>query len=277
MLPLLWKPLLPLFAFYALVGAAADFEFYVLTRQYPTAICRADNEARSDSCKIPGDSDPWTLHGLWPSSRTRKDIEFCTKDKFDERGVKSIWKRLQEVWPNLLAGKGATSFWKHEFEKHGTCALPELKDELGYFNTSIQLHERFNIDQALQDGGIKQSEEKRYSLGDIRGVAESRLGKQRLQLHCVHDKDSDWLLADIRLCLDKSFNPVDCPGLRKHNSKRYFSKLKQGGPLPPVEPCPDEGIKYIESSASRPKTASITSFFLSMFLVGTWICLFRLD
>uniref|UniRef100_A0A1I7Z1C7 Ribonuclease T(2) n=1 Tax=Steinernema glaseri TaxID=37863 RepID=A0A1I7Z1C7_9BILA len=270
-----WKRLLALFFLFS--SCVADFDYYVLTRQYPMAICRADNQAHSDSCKIPSDTDSWTLHGLWPSSSSRRDIEFCTKDKFDDADIKPIWKKLLEAWPNLLTGKGVTSFWKHEFEKHGTCALSEVKNELGYFKTSIQLHERFNITKALEDGGIKQSEDTRYALADIRAVAEYRLGKRQLQLHCVHDKDNDWLLADIRLCLNKSFNPVDCPRLRKHNPAKYFNKLKQGGALPPVEPCPAQGIKYIGSEVSGPKSSPLASFMLSAVVLLATILFFRVD
>ncbi|TKR87365.1 hypothetical protein L596_011771 [Steinernema carpocapsae] len=270
-----------------LTSAQVDFDYYVLTRQYPAAICRADNNARHDSCEIPEGSDTWTLHGLWPSSQTRyisKDLEFCTKDKFDRVAVKSIWKKLLQAWPNLLTGKDVTSFWKHEFEKHGTCALAYVKDELGYFNTSIAVHDKYNIDKALQSGGVKPLEDRSYALGDIKGAAEHRLGGKTMQFRCVKDKNKDWLLADVRMCLDKQLNPINCKQGLRFNQKKYESIVAQRGntAMSVATPCPNDGIKYIASTDSMkfpksPGSASMSSFGLSVFVVLASFFLFRLD
>ena len=64
-----------------------------------------------------------------------------------------------------------------------------MKDELGYFNTSIAVHDKYNIDKALQSGGVKPLEDRSYALGDIKGAAEHRLGGKTMQFRCVKDKN----------------------------------------------------------------------------------------
>jgi ribonuclease T2 len=83
-------------------------------------------------------------------SRTDGQIpQFChtTGHKFDPTKLKSIEHELNVKWPNLLKGKGEYSLWKHEFEKHGSCAqqLPSLGDELLYFGKTLELHDQLMI------------------------------------------------------------------------------------------------------------------------------------
>lgn len=42
-----------------------DFDYFMLTQIYPPAVCWADDAAVPDSCDIPYDAAPWTIHGLW--------------------------------------------------------------------------------------------------------------------------------------------------------------------------------------------------------------------
>lgn len=44
---------------------SSDFDYYVLTQLYPTAVCKADDAVMPESCEIPSGTASWTIHGLW--------------------------------------------------------------------------------------------------------------------------------------------------------------------------------------------------------------------
>lgn len=51
-----------------------------------------------------------------------------------------------------------------------------------------------------------------------------------------------WLLADVRICLTKDFEPIECAG--KHH--RYArSANKKAYPLPQYQLCPANNINYV--------------------------------
>lgn len=54
--------------------------------------------------------------------------------------VDSLRPQLLKVWPNIHGNDTDDSLWKHEWEKHGTCAAldPKFKSEELYFNQGIQ-------------------------------------------------------------------------------------------------------------------------------------------
>ncbi|KJH47006.1 hypothetical protein DICVIV_06936 [Dictyocaulus viviparus] len=74
----------------------SDFDFLILTRIYPTAVCRADDDTVPDSCEIPADSPSWSIHGLWPNYQNGSYPQFCDgiPRVFDERLIKSLHTRL---------------------------------------------------------------------------------------------------------------------------------------------------------------------------------------
>lgn len=43
------------------------------------------------------------------------------------------------------AGSNA-GFWRHEFDKHGTCAKPVLLTQQEYFETTLELHAKYDIE-----------------------------------------------------------------------------------------------------------------------------------
>ena len=119
------------------------YDEYMLTRIYPAAVCRADDDAGwfllicllvlifsvPDSCEIPSGTETWSVHGLWPERTDGSYPQFCDGNpkKFDPDLIVDIQKALESSWPNLFPTKKATDFWKHEYEKHGTCAQRDSK------------------------------------------------------------------------------------------------------------------------------------------------------
>ena len=72
-------------------------------------------------------------------------IIFYRKDlPFNEKSLDPILKHLEARWLNVRNGTGEYDFWKHEWLKHGTCAvqLKPMDSEIKYFNQGKQI---FNL------------------------------------------------------------------------------------------------------------------------------------
>lgn len=91
----------------------------------------------------------YSIHGLWPQYKNGKYPSYCKKVEFDINELKSIEKDLISYWELPEdCDKLETSFWKHEWEKHGSCMFSEMS-ELEYFTKALNLYEKVmnnNID-----------------------------------------------------------------------------------------------------------------------------------
>lgn len=112
----------------------------------------------------------WTIHGVWPSRFGKDSPTFCNSSMhFSLDKLISIRSKLEEFWPNLEVGKIVTSLWKHEWEKHGTCALAlgSLNSEKKYFQTGLNIYSRYNATWLLQKIQIFPDNQKDYSVLNI--------------------------------------------------------------------------------------------------------------
>ncbi|CAI5450847.1 unnamed protein product [Caenorhabditis angaria] len=229
------------------------FDYLMFTTIYPTAVCRADDDSVPDSCEIPKGTPQWTIHGLWPNYENGSYPQFCpgTPSRFDENLIKPIEPKLLAVWPNLFPHKSIQSFWKHEYEKHGTCAQSDerYKNELLYFSNSIKAYETFNIASALSSIGPSDKLITKEQLHNA--LLEVTNGKS-YQIHCLRDKKTkQYLLGDIRLCLNKDLTIRDCPDDRNSNRvhTRFPRRASNGGGLPTYQECPHSFV-YISAETS---------------------------
>lgn len=82
------------------------------------------------------EEDGWSIHGLWPQTDINKYPQFCKKVDFNIRKLNPIIDDLKEYW---YSNRGLDeSFWKHEYEKHGSCNFNKL-NELEYFEKTLDL------------------------------------------------------------------------------------------------------------------------------------------
>jgi len=78
----------------------------------------------------------WSIHGLWPQTNINKYPQFCKKVDFDIRKINPIIDDLKDFW---YSDKGSDEdFWKHEYEKHGSCNFNNL-NEFEYFQKTLEL------------------------------------------------------------------------------------------------------------------------------------------
>lgn len=78
----------------------------------------------------------WTIHGIWPTKRHEVGPSYCREDvPFRPSALEAIEDELDARWTNVHANVDKYSFWRHEWEKHGTCAmqLAPMSTEVKYF------------------------------------------------------------------------------------------------------------------------------------------------
>ena len=60
---------------------------------------------------------------------------------------------MDEYWPNLTckqgSGNSCDTFWKHEFQKHGTCAksMDCLDTDTEYFQNTVKFFKQLEVDR----------------------------------------------------------------------------------------------------------------------------------
>lgn len=120
-------------------------------------------------------------------------------------------------------------FRKHEWEKHGRCAteVRETGSEHLYFNKTLSLRMKYNIDEILSSAGIKPGE--KYQLQDIKSALKQKLGSKPIIL-CGNVKKVHWISAMV-ICMDRKFQLFDCP------EKRIAERAYFNTPLPPHDRC----------------------------------------
>ena len=79
----------------------------------------------------------FSIHGLWPQYSLNSYPTFCKEVTFDINKLNPILPQLNELW---YSNKNNNSdFWKHEYEKHGSCVFTPLT-EVEYFEKTINLY-----------------------------------------------------------------------------------------------------------------------------------------
>lgn len=86
----------------------------------------------------------YTIHGLWPEYNIHSWPQFCNKTKYEEfnKTVLSRWSRISEMHDNWRScihqpHKDDWSFWRHEWEKHGTCTDLNITE---FFSRALDLY-----------------------------------------------------------------------------------------------------------------------------------------
>ena len=101
---------------------------------------------------------------------------------------------------------------KHEWEKHGTCALgmPEIRSESDYFNVTLGLRVLYDFGPVLERYSIVPDDTLLIDLGKIKNAIKSVL-KVEPMIVCFVLKDSDiQYLSQMQVCMSKQFELVDC-------------------------------------------------------------------
>lgn len=105
------------------------------------------NDTRFYYLSLIKESSGWSIHGLWPQLSKDSYPEYCKKVTFSYDTLLPIIDRLNAVWySNEEPNK---DFWKHEWEKHGSCVFNNM-NELEYFQKTLDLY-KYSVENNLFD------------------------------------------------------------------------------------------------------------------------------
>ncbi|XP_027347581.1 ribonuclease 1-like [Abrus precatorius] len=201
-----------------------DFDFFFFVQQWPGSFCDTKK-----GCCFPLAGKPasnFSIHGLWPNFNNGSFPFDCdiAQNPFNQSKIEDLIPRVQTSWPSLsCAGSKKTDdnstisdntrFWKHEWDKHGTCS-ESILDQHAYFEASLNLKDRINLLQILHDNGIK-PDGNLYSVSNITRAIKEATGFGP-GITCNTDPSGTRQLIEIYLCVDKSAsNFIECPILPK--------------------------------------------------------------
>lgn len=198
-------------------SCALDYsvDYLLLALQWPTSFCYSNQR-----CNRNVDHKRWQIHGLWPQNRVFGETpEFCCSDRFDSRVLEPIRRELLDKWKTLREDGRHDQFWRHEWNKHGSCAQRslsrELSSQLQYFETTLKLYDSLPLNEWLEKANVKPSNDHLYSLNDFHQSIEPHV-KSRIRLECSLNPDprpdAPPILSEIHICLDrKQLKVIDCP------------------------------------------------------------------
>ncbi|XP_033225200.1 ribonuclease Oy-like [Belonocnema kinseyi] len=191
-----------------------DFDLLVFTQHWPKTVCFEWREkSDKNKCTIPNDEE-WTIHGIWPTQFHKIAPLFCNKTlHFDLAALASIEDILEVKWVDIEHGLKPASFWKHEWEKHGTCAsvLECMSTEKKYFQKGIDLLDEYDMKNVLGKASIYPGNQ--YPVEQILDGIKKILDVNA-QVMCVkHPKTHVSYIFEIRICFDKTLKLVDCDGI----------------------------------------------------------------
>ncbi|KAM4772655.1 ribonuclease T2-like [Rhinophrynus dorsalis] len=188
-----------------------EWKKLILTHHWPVTVCKME-QAHCES--LP---DYWTLHGLWPDK-----AQMCNHSwPFDYSQIQDILSEMNQYWPDLLH-PNKTQFWKHEWQKHGTCAasLECLNSQHKYFSKGLDLYKQVDLNSALEKSGIIPSTTY-YQMTEIHNAILNIYGVVgKIQCLPPQEGETAQTLAQIEICFTKELQIRNCT---EKNEELLFS------------------------------------------------------
>lgn len=180
-------------------------DMFLLATEWPQTACLM----HSGGCSIADNVTTFTVHGLWPDNYSGDDPFYCDGESFDLDKLNDLLPLMHQLWPNVYADNTAYSFWKHEWDKHGKCAVSTgvYPDQHSYFAEALAKVARYNAFQILADAGIGPSNQP-LDLNMVTGVLDEALGT-RFKINC-QKIDNMFLIYEVEVCFGSEHTPVDC-------------------------------------------------------------------
>ncbi|XP_020826061.1 ribonuclease T2 isoform X1 [Phascolarctos cinereus] len=179
-----------------------------MVQHWPTTVCK---EIEND-CRDP--PNYWTIHGLWPDKAGE-----CNRSwHFNLDEIKDLLPDMRHFWPDVIhPSPNRSQFWKHEWEKHGTCAaqLDALNSQKKYFGKCLEFYKNLDLNSMLLKLGIEPSVSY-YQIADIRNALTSMYGViPKIQCLPPEQEEEIQTLGQIEFCFTKDLHLRNCtePGV----------------------------------------------------------------
>uniref|UniRef100_A0A8C3JPV5 Uncharacterized protein n=1 Tax=Calidris pygmaea TaxID=425635 RepID=A0A8C3JPV5_9CHAR len=177
-----------------------------LAHHWPVTVCKMI----ANDCQDP--PEYWTIHGLW----------------YDHRLFNTKYIYELHYWPDVLhSSLNRTQFWKHEWDKHGTCAatLQVLNSQKKYFGKALELYKHIDLNRYINELGalflIFQMTAIKEALTRFYGVTP--------KIQCLPPEEGEkaQTIGQIEFCFTKELQLRNCTAL-KGESDPMQADLKLG-------------------------------------------------
>ncbi|XP_058692210.1 ribonuclease T2 isoform X3 [Poecile atricapillus] len=170
---------------------------------WPVTVCKMNANDCHDPPKY------WTIHGLWPDR-----AEDCNRTwHFNVTEIKDLMSDMRHYWPDVLhSSLNRTQFWKHEWDKHGTCAatLEILNSQKKYFGKALELYKHVDLNGCLLKAGIKPSSSY-YEMTAIKEALRRFYGvTPKIQCLPPEEGEKAQTIGQIEFCFTKELQLVNC-------------------------------------------------------------------
>ncbi|XP_063678056.1 ribonuclease Oy-like [Bolinopsis microptera] len=203
---------LSLLVLFGLLAVGESYNYFNLVRQWTPNMCY---KAKKSCRNMPSYVSEWTVHGLWPSYNEYDWPEDCQNHcVLRSSEISHLEREMNREWPTSYSSQNY-GFWRHEYCKHGTCCTDKFRTAADYFKGALNLHQKYDMDRALRNGGIVPSTAKAYRVSDFDRALKTAFGVSKVGYWCRFAKDNKGiyrqLLWQVSLCISKSLNVVECP------------------------------------------------------------------
>uniref|UniRef100_A0A224XUX9 Putative ribonuclease n=1 Tax=Panstrongylus lignarius TaxID=156445 RepID=A0A224XUX9_9HEMI len=209
-----------------------EWDALIFTQTWPPSDCISWRQSsKRNKCRNLGDTkeEQWTIHGIWPTKWGTHGPMFCDRSKvFDLNTVHDLMTRMKSQWAPIEESGNGIHFWRHEWDKHGTCAaqLPELGTPYKYILQALTWNTRYNLKKWLSTGSITAGKD--YELSEIWEIINHESGVDPHIICFKDNKKNKNYLKEIRLCFDKKLSLIDCKpisGKKTGNISSLHSKI----------------------------------------------------
>ncbi|NXA53129.1 RNT2 Ribonuclease, partial [Nothocercus julius] len=161
----------------------------------------------ANDCQDP--PEYWTIHGLWPNKG-----EDCNRTwHFNVTEIKDLMSDMRRCWPDVLhSSQNRTQFWKHEWDKHGTCAatLQILNSQKKYFGKALELYKQIDLNRCVMSSSFTralcffQMTTLKEALTRVYGVT--------LKIQCLPPEEGEeaQTIGQIEFCFTKNLELRNC-------------------------------------------------------------------
>ncbi|XP_019405515.1 PREDICTED: ribonuclease T2 [Crocodylus porosus] len=183
----------------------------ILVHHWPVTVCKMI----MNDCDDP--PQYWTIHGLWPDKG-----EDCNRTwHFNVNEIEDLLPDMRQYWPDILhSSLNRTRFWKHEWEKHGTCAatIEPLNSQKKYFGKALDLYHKVDLNSYLLKVGIKPGHTY-YQMSAIKEALTSFYGVTP-KIQCIPPEEDEDVqtIGQIEFCFTKELELRNCT----HSKTNFF-------------------------------------------------------
>ncbi|XP_051174778.1 ribonuclease Oy-like [Leptopilina boulardi] len=188
------------------------FDVIIFSQNWPQSVCFLwKKKSPQHTCRLPTNNE-WTIHGIWPSQFNKILPAYCNKTiNFDLSVLANIQNELKLKWTDIQSAMRPGTFWKHEWDRHGTCAviLEKMNTQEKYFQMGLNLFNKYDMKNILAKVNIVPGNS--YPLNMILDGIKKILNINA-QVTCAENTKTNDIL-EIKICFDKQLKLTNCDGI----------------------------------------------------------------